>query len=154
LRPSRIRASSSSRPGVGAFRTAYHALYYRASSTAPQVVTIRLTANDLPCAESLLMLESAARCRYGRALLWTLLGAALAGAFSSPPLGGDDAATAPQGRGASRPIQRRAVPAPSNGAWARNPIDRFVLRGLEAEGLTPAPPARRQALLRRAHFDL
>jgi hypothetical protein len=100
------------------------------------------------------MLESAARCSYGRALLWTLLGAALAGVFSSPAIGGDDAGNAPQGHWAFRPIQRPAVPATSNGAWARNPIDRFVLRGLEAEGLEPAPPASRQALLRRAHFDL
>ena len=46
------------------------------------------------------------------------------------------------------------MPATRNDAWVRNPIDGFVLRALEAEGLEPAPPASHLALLRRAHFDL
>jgi hypothetical protein len=38
--------------------------------------------------------------------------------------------------------------------WARTPIDRFILKGLLAKGLTPAPPADRWTLIRRATFDL
>jgi hypothetical protein len=39
-------------------------------------------------------------------------------------------------------------------AWPRNPIDRFLLARLEREGLTPAPPADKTTLLRRATLDL
>ncbi len=49
--------------------------------------------------------------------------------------------------------QRPAVPAVKNEAWARNPIDRFVLAKLEAQGLTPAPEADRRTLARRAALD-
>ncbi len=38
--------------------------------------------------------------------------------------------------------------------WVRNPIDRFILARLEAEGLEPAPEAGPARLLRRLHFDL
>jgi hypothetical protein len=38
--------------------------------------------------------------------------------------------------------------------WCRNPIDRFVLARLEAEGLHPAPEADRRSLIRRVTFDL
>jgi mono/diheme cytochrome c family protein len=48
-----------------------------------------------------------------------------------------------------------AQPPPvKNEAWIRSPIDRFVLARLESKGLTPAPPATKVALLRRATFDL
>lgn len=38
--------------------------------------------------------------------------------------------------------------------WARNPIDRFVLAGLEQESLAPSPEAARSVLMRRATLDL
>ncbi len=38
--------------------------------------------------------------------------------------------------------------------WARTPIDRFILAGLEAKGLTPSPMADKRKLIRRAYFDL
>ena len=41
-----------------------------------------------------------------------------------------------------------------NEAWIKNPIDRFVLSRLEAEGLTPAPPADALTLFRRLHLDI
>ena len=50
--------------------------------------------------------------------------------------------------------KRPAVPAVRDGAWPRNPIDRFILARLEAEGLRPAPEAERAVLLRRLSFDL
>jgi Protein of unknown function (DUF1553)/Protein of unknown function (DUF1549)/Planctomycete cytochrome C len=46
------------------------------------------------------------------------------------------------------------VPAASNTAWVRNPIDSFILSKLESKGLAPAPPASKRALLRRVYFDL
>jgi hypothetical protein len=46
------------------------------------------------------------------------------------------------------------VPAVKNGAWARNPIDSFILHTLEEHGLEPSAPADKLALLRRVTFDL
>ena len=39
-------------------------------------------------------------------------------------------------------------------SWVRNPIDRFILARLEAEGLAPAPESDRRTLARRAAFDV
>jgi len=47
-----------------------------------------------------------------------------------------------------------ALPAVKNSGWVTSPIDRFILAKLEHKGLTPAPPADRRTLLRRATFDL
>lgn len=55
---------------------------------------------------------------------------------------------------AFQPLQQAPVPAVKNAAWAKTPVDRFVLAKLEANGLRPAPPADRRTLLRRATFDL
>jgi hypothetical protein len=49
---------------------------------------------------------------------------------------------------------RPAVPAVSKPAWARTPIDRFVLARLDREQLAPAPEADRATLLRRVTLDL
>jgi mono/diheme cytochrome c family protein len=46
------------------------------------------------------------------------------------------------------------VPKVHNTAWPQSPLDHFILAKLEAKGLTPAPPADRRTLLRRATFDL
>ncbi|MEX2581358.1 MAG: PSD1 and planctomycete cytochrome C domain-containing protein [Verrucomicrobiales bacterium] len=47
------------------------------------------------------------------------------------------------------------VEVPENGAdWAKNEIDPFVFRALEASNLTPAEPAEASELVRRIHFDL
>ncbi len=45
--------------------------------------------------------------------------------------------------------QRPELPAVKNTAWARNPIDRFILAKLEKQGLQPAPEADRRTLARR-----
>lgn len=47
-----------------------------------------------------------------------------------------------------------AVPVVRNTAWVKSPVDAFVLAGLEAQGLKPAPLADRRTLVRRAYFDL
>src|SRR5207248_1114296 len=49
---------------------------------------------------------------------------------------------------------RPALPAVKHEAWVRNPIDRFILAKLEANGLTPAPEADRRTLARRLSLDL
>ena len=53
-----------------------------------------------------------------------------------------------------RKPQAPAVPAVRQQEWVRNPIDAFILAGLESKGLSPAPPAGRRALIRRVYFDL
>ena len=52
------------------------------------------------------------------------------------------------------PPQRHTVPGVDNPEWSRNPIDGFILKRLEAEGLTPSPQADRVTLLRRLSLDL
>ena len=47
-----------------------------------------------------------------------------------------------------------AVPEVARKSWVRNPIDAFVLAGLEKQGMKPAGEASRRVLLRRVYFDL
>ena len=49
---------------------------------------------------------------------------------------------------------RPAVPPVRHGGWVRTPIDRFILKKLEANGLSPTPEADRRVLIRRVCFDL
>ncbi|MDB5174044.1 MAG: Planctomycete cytochrome, partial [Phycisphaerales bacterium] len=53
-----------------------------------------------------------------------------------------------------KPIEKSAVPQVHHVEWVRNPIDAFVLSKLESKGMSPAQPADRIALLRRAYYDL
>ena len=53
-----------------------------------------------------------------------------------------------------QPVRRPDPPEVARGDWARSPVDRFVLRKLESEGLSPRPEADRRTLIRRLRFDL
>ncbi|MEY4811069.1 MAG: hypothetical protein RI986_1407, partial [Planctomycetota bacterium] len=53
-----------------------------------------------------------------------------------------------------KPLVAPAPPAVRDEAWVRTPVDRFVLARLEAAGVSHAPEASREALIRRATFDL
>ncbi len=53
-----------------------------------------------------------------------------------------------------RPLVRPAVPEVREAGWARNPIDRFILAGVEEMGFRHAPEAARLDYLRRVTFDL
>jgi mono/diheme cytochrome c family protein len=82
------------------------------------------------------------------------------------PWPGDDLATRPDGDGhtdfseeeksfwAFQPPREPAVPPVRRGDWPQSPLDHFILAGLEAQGLSPAPAADRRTLIRRATFDL
>jgi hypothetical protein len=50
--------------------------------------------------------------------------------------------------------RRPGLPLTKNQTWARNPIDHFVMAGLEKNGLQPNNDADKSALLRRASLDL
>ncbi len=52
------------------------------------------------------------------------------------------------------PVRPVAVPPARNTSQAASPIDRFLLADLETNGLSPAGPADRRTLVRRATFDL
>jgi len=52
-----------------------------------------------------------------------------------------------------QPVKRPEVPAVKQKAWARTPIDAFVLAQLEAKGIKPSPEADRAAYIRRATLD-
>ena len=53
-----------------------------------------------------------------------------------------------------QPIRRPPLPDVKDKNWVRNPIDAFLLAGLEAKGLAPAPEADRRTYIRRVTFDL
>ncbi len=53
---------------------------------------------------------------------------------------------------AFQPIRNPTPPEVKGKDGVRNPIDRFILAKLEANGLKPAPRASKQTLKRRAHF--
>jgi hypothetical protein len=55
---------------------------------------------------------------------------------------------------AFQPLRTAAPPEVKNESWVRSPIDRFLLAVLEGKGLTPAEPADKRTLIRRAAFDL
>lgn len=52
-----------------------------------------------------------------------------------------------------QPVVRPAPPTIA-GNPSQNPIDAFILEGLQKAGLEPAPPADRRALIKRVYFDL
>ncbi len=55
---------------------------------------------------------------------------------------------------AYQPVTKPTPPAVKNNAWPRTSIDQFVLAKLEEKGMFPAPDATKEALLRRATYDL
>ncbi len=55
---------------------------------------------------------------------------------------------------AFKPPARPPLPRVKDTAWAKTPIDAFVLARLEKEGLAPAPEADKATLLRRVSLDL
>src|SRR4051794_38072371 len=65
------------------------------------------------------------------------------GAASAKP------ADTPSPHWAFQPLRNPIAPRVTDPAWVKDPIDAFVLGGLEQHGLRPAPPADRPALIRR-----
>ncbi len=53
---------------------------------------------------------------------------------------------------AFQPLRRPEIPAAEQSSWPRGAIDRFVLAKLEAQRLTPSPPADRRDLAIRASY--
>ncbi len=53
-----------------------------------------------------------------------------------------------------QPIVQPDVPDLADDDWSRNEIDRFILRRLQTEGLTPSSEAEPRTLLRRVTLDL
>ncbi len=53
-----------------------------------------------------------------------------------------------------QPLTKPAVPEVKNSAWAKSPVDNFILAKLDEKNLKPNPPADKRTLIRRATFDL
>jgi hypothetical protein len=52
------------------------------------------------------------------------------------------------------PVTRPAAPTVKDAAWARGEIDKWILVGIEQQGLRPSADADKRTLLRRLNFDL
>ncbi len=59
-----------------------------------------------------------------------------------------------QGHWAFISPEKPPTPADRHPGWPVNPVDSFVLRRLNREGISPSPPATRETLIRRASLDL
>ena len=55
---------------------------------------------------------------------------------------------------AFKSLQSRVLPPVNNAKWPRMPLDKFVLRRLEARGWVPSPRADKRTLIRRAYWNL
>jgi len=55
---------------------------------------------------------------------------------------------------AYQPVIATTPPSVRDAAWPKTAIDQFILAGLEAQGLSPAPCADKRTLIRRATLDL
>jgi Protein of unknown function (DUF1553)/Protein of unknown function (DUF1549)/Planctomycete cytochrome C len=55
---------------------------------------------------------------------------------------------------AYQPVVKPPVPESPNNTWCKTPVDAYVLQKLEANGMTPNKPATKEALIRRAYYDL
>ena len=53
-----------------------------------------------------------------------------------------------------QPVHDAAPPQVQQSGWPQRPLDNFILAKLEGVGLTPAAPADKRTLIRRAYFDL
>lgn len=53
-----------------------------------------------------------------------------------------------------QPVSNPVPPVPGDGGWALDPMDRFILAGLEKAGLTPTRDAPPEMLVRRLFIDL
>jgi hypothetical protein len=53
-----------------------------------------------------------------------------------------------------QPIRRPVVPTVKQAAWVRSPIDVYIAKALEDQGLSPSPETDRRTYLRRVKFDL
>ena len=74
---------------------------------------------------------------------------------SSDPIRGTDPRPPVRTRKLGLPAGHPSLgPTDQEPSWVRNPIDAFILAGLESEGLEPAGPADRVALIRRVTYDL
>ncbi|HIC00090.1 TPA: DUF1553 domain-containing protein [Candidatus Poribacteria bacterium] len=81
-----------------------------------------------------------------KAILWTVF--LLMSWVVAPMIGAENAYWAYQ------PVTIPDIPSIKDQEWAKNPIDTFILNQLEKNGLFPAIPATKQALIRRVYYDL
>ena len=85
---------------------------------------------------------------------WVAAGAVWPDSHSGPDARAAARVGASRSHWAFQPVRRPALPDVRQEGWVRNPIDRFVLARLEAEGLSPSPEAPAHTLRRRIFFDL
>ena len=77
-----------------------------------------------------------------------------AGVAAAPVRAGDTITPKQREFWSFQPLHLPEEPKVKDAHWAKTPIDKFVLASLEGQGLTPAAPADRHTLIRRATLDL
>ncbi len=88
--------------------------------------------------------------RYSRTRVGIAVGICAGVSAALPVFAGD----ATRGLWSLQPIRRPSVPRLKTTGWVRNPLDAFILAGLERNGLRPSAEADRPTLIRRLALDL
>jgi hypothetical protein len=83
--------------------------------------------------------------------IWVKLGATYPAAAGG---GAVDAVATARENWPFTPVKRPSPPVVRDPSWPKSPIDQFILSKLEENGLRPAEPADKRALIRRATYDL
>ncbi len=85
---------------------------------------------------------------------WVKMGAPWPGSGGAAAEEKFDLAARKKAHWAWRPLASPALPKVKNLKWGRDPLDSFILAGLEGAKVTPAPDAPARTLIRRLSFDL
>jgi hypothetical protein len=81
---------------------------------------------------------------------WVKMGAPLPGAGVQE----DKITASARTHWAFQPVKRPTIPTVKDQRWLQSPVDAFILAKLEPNGMRPAQPADKRALIRRATYDL
>lgn len=122
---------------------------------SPLLQAIRYEGLEMPPSGKLPQAEIDVLSRWVKqGIPWPGEGRKAPGSITLPPSVASSARPSGPERWVYHAVKRPAVPPTRNREWVRNPIDAFILAGLESHDLEPVSPADRMVLIRRVTYDL